>query len=81
MLAYCWKEVVLYQIILLLPDRALGVNNMLPDSMGQKHTGVVLIALVAELKLGCAHTFSLLEDIGEAQRLLEVWKTVLFCFL
>lgn len=49
--------------------------------VGQKHTGVILIALVAKLKMGCAHTFSPLKHIGEAQRLLEAWKTILFCFL
>lgn len=79
-LAYWWTEVVVYRI-LLLPDVALGVNNMPSDGTGQKHTGVVLIALVAELKMGCAHIFSPLEDTGETQRLLEAWKNVLFCFL
>lgn len=54
---------------------------MPPNGTGQKHTGAVLKALVAELKMGHAHTFSPLVDIGEAPRLLEAWKTVLFCFL
>lgn len=70
MLAYWWK-VVLCHVIQLLPDVALGVYNIPPDGMRQNHTDVFLIALVAELKMGCAHTFSLLEDIAEAQRSLE----------
>lgn len=55
-------------MILLLPDVTLGVNSMPPDHMGRKHTGVALTALVAELKMGCTHTFPPLEDVGEAQR-------------
>jgi len=54
---------------------------MPPDGTTRKLTGVILIALVAELKMDCAHNFSPSEDIGETQRLSEAWKTVLFCFL
>lgn len=67
----CWHMVEINSYIpgdTPLPDVRLGVNNMLPDHMGWKHTGVAFTALVAELEMGCTHTFPPLEDTGETQR-------------